>query len=337
MQDFETWRDLLSIIIGDPRQKQHLAEVMNINPITLDRWARGEGNPRDYNLKSLVTNLPQYREQLLDLIRKEKRLEEFLENVQEDISQDITSDFYRSVLKYRASTGDMQRFWTVGGFILQMALEQLDPERLGMAVILVRCMPPAEGDTKVRSLRESLGRGNPPWVADLEHHALFLGAESLAGHAVTLGRPRVVDDVKEDQYLIPVQVTEHEISAAAYPIMYTGRIAGCLLISSTQRKYFITETRLALIQKFADLMALAFESHQFYEPRDIELGMMPDHEVQRQQFANFRQRVNAAMIRGSKDKRTLNNVEAEEYVWRTLEQELLAVAAGHPIPSDALP
>ena len=45
-------------------------------------------------------------------------------------------------------------------------------------------MPLHKGDAKIRSLRESLGQGTPPWQADLEQQATFLGAESLAGYVV---------------------------------------------------------------------------------------------------------------------------------------------------------
>lgn len=327
MQEGLTWRNLLGKIISDPRQKQHLAETMNIKPITLERWVRGDVDPRIPNLRSLINNLPQYRDQFLDLL-KEEGFEELDDIAQEDTSQEIPSEFYRKVFSYCESTSDLQRFWTISTMILQKALEQLDPERQGMSVIVVRCMTPPEGDTKVRSLRETVGRGTPPWVEDLEHHALFLGAESLAGHVVSLCRSRTVQNVKTDRFLIPAMLVDYEISAAAYPIMYSGRVAGCFLISSTQQNYFLSQTRLTLIQNFTDLLALAIEPEDFYDPSDIQLGIMPDHTIQKKYFANFRDRVTTAMIMGTKEKRTLNSLEAEEYVWRQLETELLQVGTG---------
>ena len=51
--------------------------------------------------------------------------------------------------------------------------KQLDPERIGMSISVVRCMPPKNG--KIRSLRESEGLGTPPWGGDLEERALLLG------------------------------------------------------------------------------------------------------------------------------------------------------------------
>ena len=126
----------------------------------------------------------------------------------------------------------------------------------------------------------------------------------------------------------PDQDDQNWISAAAYPIMYTGRVAGCFLISSTQQNFFLSQTRLSLIQDFTDLLALAIEPEDFYDPGDIQLGIMPDHTIQKKYFANFRDRVTTAMIMGTKEKRTLNSLEAEEYVWRQLETELLQAGAG---------
>lgn len=56
---------------------------------------------------------------------------------------------------------------------------------------------PVSSEGKVRSLRESMGVGTPPWPGDLEHQAMFLGAESLAGYVVTNCRQHAASS---DQY-----------------------------------------------------------------------------------------------------------------------------------------
>jgi len=71
------------------------------------------------------------------------------------------------------------------------------------------------------------------------------------------------------------------------------------------------------------LLALAFEPEEFYEPCQIELSVMPNQEIQKKYFANFRQRVANIMIEGSINKRPVNNLEAERLVWQQLEEELL--------------
>ena len=71
------------------------------------------------------------------------------------------------------------------------------------------------------------------------------------------------------------------------------------------------------------MLALAFEPEEFFEPQDIELRVMPNQEEQKKRFADFRQRVANTMIDGSRNKRPVNNVQAERIVWQQLEEELL--------------
>ena len=140
-----------------------------------------------------------------------------------------------------------------------------------MAITLVQCMP-ASSEGKIRSLRESMGLGTPPWPGDLERQAIFLGAESLAGYVVTNCRQAAINDLRANTSFLPAYQTENEVSALAHPIMYANLIAGCLLLSSTQPNYFLSESRLALISDYAQLIALAFGPEQFV-PRKLTIHM----------------------------------------------------------------
>ncbi len=163
------------------------------------------------------------------------------------------------VLEARATVLDPLRYWTIVRLVLQHALRRLDPERIGMAITVVQCMPPVEG--KVRSLRESPGLGTAPWEGDLEQKAKFLGAESLAGYVVTTYREEAVHDLTKETVLLPAYQTEHEVSAIASPILYAHRVAGCLLISSTQVGYFLPEARRTLIHGYTHLLAVMATWH----------------------------------------------------------------------------
>ena len=322
MQHFESWRDLLKTIISDPQERLRLSEELGIRTITLSRWANHETDPRPQNLRHLLSALPQYREQLLDLIREEHGFEEFSDAGIDDASMGLPAAFYTNVFSTRAATVDTMRYWSICNLILQQAIGQLDPDRLGMAIHVVRCMPPSQSDEKVHSLRESVGIGTPPWVGDLEQKAMFLGAESLCGYVVTLCRPAANQNVDDPHNMIPAHRVQHEKSAAVHPILYAGRIAGCLLVSSTQPNYFASHARIALIEHYANLLALAFEPEEFYDPQDIELRHMPDQEIQKSFFANFRQRVANMMIKAARERHPVNNIQAERLVWQNLEEEL---------------
>jgi transcriptional regulator with XRE-family HTH domain len=319
----ETWRSLLKSIISDPQERQRLAEELGIKPITLIRWANGESDPRPQNLRHLLTAVPQHRDQMLELIREETGFEEFTNTSFDESSISIPSAFYNRVFTARSSTVESMRFWSICNLILQQAVSQFDPDRLGIAVNVVRCMTPSPVDHKVHSLRESVGFGTHPWGGDLEQRAMFLGAESLCGYVATVCRPASNQNIDEKHNLIPAHRVEYEKSASVHPILFAGRIAGCLLVSSTQYNYFLSQTRLNFIENYANLLALAFEPEEFYEPQDIELFVMPNQEEQKKYFADFRQRVANTMIEGARNKRPMNNIQAEQSVWQQLEEELL--------------
>lgn len=327
MQEAQTWRKLLGTIISNAKEKQRIADELGVKPITLTRWVSGESEPRSQNLRLLLSVLPGQREQLLDLIRKEEGLEEFSDTIKDDISKDIPSEFYTSVFVARSSITENLRYWSLCQIILQQALGQLDPNHLGMAVWVVRCMPLSGSYHKVRSLRESVGSGTPPWGGNLEQRAMFLAAESLAGNVVTLCRPAVIENLDEEHNLLPAARVDYEKSCAIYPILYAGRIAGVFLVSSTQYNHFLSRSRAALVQSYADLVALAFEPEDFYEPEDIALCVMPYHNQQKQYFAPFRHLVSNAIREAAQNNNPINTIEAEMRVWQQLEEQLIQLSA----------
>ena len=148
--------------------------------------------------------------------------------------------------------------------------------------------------------------------------------QSLAGHSVSLGRLLVNQDLSEKQSLSPGYHGLWEESAAAAPIMFEGNVSGCLLVSSTQPNYF-QQSRQTLIESYADLIALAFEAGEFYDTRQIELGLVPFQDVQKLYLSGFRQRLSETMIQATKKQQPLTIFEAEQIVWQQFEAELLGL------------
>ena len=179
----------------------------------------------------------------------------------------------------------------------------------------------------VRSLREKVGLGTPPWGGNLEQKTLFLGAESLSGNVVTSFHPQVINDLDEEHSLMPTSRIEDEKSCAIYPLLFSGRVAGVLLVSSTQYNHFRPQWRAALVEQYSNLIALAFEPKDFYDTSDIALSVMPPQGEQKRFFNNFRLRVADMMIEAARSGHPLNPLEAEEKVWQQLESELLEAAA----------
>lgn len=322
--ELQPWRDLLGKIIADHQERVRIATALGINTATLVRWANGETNPRTQNLHALLKFLPpMYRDQMSELIPQE--FSEFLPAT-DDAEQDalagkIPSDFYASVLEAVTRTRKEQRFFTVSNRVLSQALGQLDPNNLGMALSIAQCMPPLPGQ-KVRSMREVVGRGTPPWQSTLSHEVLFLGIESLAGYTLTKGRVYVAENRTDQLGFYTVRWEDWEESAVACPILQEGSYAGCLIASSSQPGYFLP-FRQTLIERYAQLLTLAFEPGDFYEPQDIHLLPMPSREVQFERATNFRMRLSQIILEASRRGQEIDIKQAERQVWQQLEEELL--------------
>lgn len=328
MHEARTWRELLANIIRDGKEKQRLIEELDITSITLTRWVNGDSDPRPQNLRRLINVLPQYREQLRGLLKEESDFSE--EETALEPSQpakEISSEFYAHVLQARASTSENLRFWSTCHMILHQALRQLDPGHLGMSISVIRCMPPSGPYNKVRSLRESVGVGTPPWPSNLEPTAVFLGAESLICNVVTLCRPTIFQDIEHEHLITPTVHQEYEQSTAAHPILFAGRVAGILQVSSTQKNFFLSRVSTDLIQSYADLVALAFDPQEFYVPEQIALSIMPSPEDQKASLAKFRQLVFQLMREAAQKNQLVNNTQADLLVWQKLEDEFLEIPA----------
>ncbi len=327
MPKLSSWRDLLKDIMNDPIARDRLAGAVGVHPMTLNRWVNKESNPRPQNQRQLLSALPYEQRTRMAALLEEEYLDLSESSISDSLDQ-IEYPFVMQVLELRATTPDFVLFWALCNKVFQHALRRLDPERIGMAIRVVLCMPPAS-DGKIHSLRESVGQGTMPWQDDLEHEAIFLGAESLAGYAVASCRPESVQDLTRATYRIPAYRAEHEMSATALPLLYANRVAGCVLVSSTQPNYFVSSSRLSLIADYTKLIALAFKPEQFYPPEWLELRVMPSFDVQRVRLTSFHQRVMVLTREAFATGQSLTRTQAEQHVWQQIEAELIQ-AGTHP-------
>ncbi len=327
-ETYKTWRDLLKHILSSPAERQRIAREINVSPVTLGRWLSGVTDPREHNLRLLLRAVPRGHQELLqklltqefgDIFRKEDHL------AMQFTMQDIPSVFYDRVLQAFTQLPQILRARTLLDLILQQTIEQVDPLRLGLAANVVRCSLPPPGQP-VRSLRDSGGLGTPPWKYDLEQKTVFLGAESLCGTVVAQARPLAIQSPDESEILFPALWFDFEKSAAAAPIMRGGSdgIAGCLLVSSTQLHYF-NEDRLALIERYANLLSLAFEPHEFVPLHQIQLHLLPSYKQQQPVLEQFRSRVVDLMAQLRSENRSIHLSEVQQLVWQQIEDELVAL------------
>lgn len=320
----QTWRQLLGDIIADIQERKRLAAHLGVNPASLTRWVHNNDiHPRPQHLHGLVKAVAsQHRVQFSQLIAQDfpdlGGVGEAIES--DDATGKIPGDFYESVLSAYLHTSKEQRFFTVSNRVLTQALSLLDPHRWGVSLSIAQCMTPLPG-RKVRSLREITGLGTPPWESILTQEALFLGIESLAGYAVTKGRSYAVENRADRSGFLPIRWEEWEVSTAVSPIWFENRIAGCLIASSVRPGYFLP-LRQSLVERCAELLALAFQPEDFYEQDDIALFVMPSRDIQREKAVDFRQRLSQVMLEASRRGQPMNIRQAERRIWQQLEEEL---------------
>jgi hypothetical protein len=320
MQKTKSWRDVLEVIVSDAEEKQRIARTLQISSFTLQRWIRGEENPRMQQLYQLLQALPQHQRVLLPLIAEEFEVgnDSMLEQLEE--IEEIPSIFYAQVLRGSTAIPAIIRFWSLTSMILQQALMQLDPLRKGL-LLRVACFLPPNADGRLYCLREVVTQGTPPWDGNLAHTAILLGAESLAGYALSVGRPMMIDAQNKGD-LFPIAGREDEVSRLAFPIARGKRMAGVLLISSTQEGYF-TPVRLSLIHRYADLLAMAFEGEDFYEPELLDLVVMPPPSEQADRLATFRQRLAILLKQVEQQQQAIDAGQAELQIWQQFAEEFL--------------
>ncbi|HZO72867.1 MAG TPA: GAF domain-containing protein [Ktedonobacteraceae bacterium] len=316
MQKFQSWREFLSTVISDRDEKFRLAQELNVTPLTLTRWVQGASTPQTQQLQSLLQALPRYQKTLHPLIAKEfEQMDLAVPGLTNQVI-DIPSVFYAHVLSGSTALSHPIRFWSLANMVIQQALGQLDPLRLGLVIKVVCCMPPS-GRGRILSLRESLGLGTST-RGSLEHTSVLLGAGSLASYAV-ISHQSVVIDRLADYDLFPAQErTPDEMSAAAHPIERGMRVAGCLFMASTQEGYF-TPTRLSLLHRYADLLALVFASEDFYDIQAFDLQPMPPAQDQLRYLSSFRPRMAEVMVEATKAAQPIDTLRAEQQVWQQFE------------------
>ena len=316
------WREFLGKNITDTRERQRVANELSVSTVTLMRWVNGTSAPRPQNLRQLLRALPQHRTTLIELISEEfPDFPQIANNGQEkDESQEIPGEVYALVLHAYTTVMVPQRFWTLSNSILSQALGQLDPNHTGLAVTLVKCMAPKNGI--IRSLREIVGHGTPPWGLNLEQQAVLLGSESMAGFTVMNGRPLIRQNQYEHEGRFPAHWTDWEISAAAYPIQRAGAIAGSLIVSSSQPDYFLP-FRQKLIEQYSELLSLAFEREEFYPIERINLYEMPNYTKQREPLATLHKRAVTLMHEAVQKNEILPLQEATELAWQQIEEQFL--------------
>jgi transcriptional regulator with XRE-family HTH domain len=321
MAEIQTWRSLLGSIIIDVQERQRIANELGVHPLTLTRWASGISSPRVHHLRTLSDSLPQYRQELRELIAREYPLAVEEDEVFLQEKEEIPINFYSQVLRLYASSPTILRASTLRSLILQQALKQFSKINIGVEVILATLIP--SDAQKVRSLRSVEGRGSPPFSSTYDSKPILIGIESLAGSAVTYGRTFAVQDKEEMRLQFPDDVIKgpHTASMASCPILLADHVSGCIIISSSSENFFLP-SRIDLLKCYADLLTLTFTDEDFYGLASIELIALPGKSVQNTFLGNFQQRITRIIAESNDRGVVVSRLEAERIAWKQVEDEV---------------
>jgi hypothetical protein len=128
--------------------------------------------------------------------------------------------------------------------------------------------------------------------------------------------------MEQGEGLLPFRRTPHEKSAVAWPLQRGGKLAGCLLVSSTQINYF-TPLRLSCIEIYANTLALSFRDEEFHDLRQIALHEMPL--LSQQQASAFLTQLRERVANLRRERAfQISEAEAECLALQQIEAELLA-------------
>ena len=328
-----SWRLYLDEVIRrkSAAEKQRIYDAVNVTRTTVQRWRSGENTPDAAHIDLLLNALaPEESERLRSLMLEDPKMRALLPTEAVLIgarpARKIPQDVYEEAFRLGRETTN--RFWLLCGTLLLHALTQLEtqPTPTGMEIVVARCMPPRH-DGKIRSLRADAGRGTPPWRGDFHTEDGFFGIESLAGVAVMNHHGLMVPDLRETEVMALDPLTGHALSAAAFPILREGGVAGVLMVSSCEPNFF-TQDRLLLTEKYADVLRLAFYDQEFYPASSIDLALMPSRNRQKDALRSFRQRVNDEYKRALRQGQSFQDLASiETRVRQALEDELLQLAS----------
>jgi len=333
MRERAYWRELFDAIIHVRGERERIAKAIGVVAVTLSRWASGESSPRPRYLSPLVQAIPdEHRSAFQTSIAQEFPSHHFNEPMQEDLSDEPIQDhtrfsipfqFVSRILATRATDAPHQVSWVMIQQILQHALLHLASDGQGLKITVILCRPPRDNGI-ICSLREKVALGTYPWRENVEEQVRFLGADTLVGYTVATARSHQVRDLTVNPTFLPYLRDEHEISAAACPIMWHSHIAGCVLFSSTAVGTFESDALMVLLQAYTNLIALALAESDFYDVSLIQLRVMPTFKDQEQYLASFQRRVIALMKESVSSEYPLTRMKAEKIAWQQIETLLLA-------------
>lgn len=247
-------------------QRDQLIQDLNVKPQTVYRWMQGDNEPDSrYKLTVLEQHIPEISNAI-------KKHFSSLYTTSRDLILRMAAPVYSRVLQALQKTEASLILETVSSIVLYALTQHLDVEQLGIVVLLGQ-LKSSKNDGHADYLRINAwsGYGTGPWTDYQATKSYSAGYGSMAAEAAVMGRTVFYsrDDHPALLTTTPLCHLEAIESAAAYPILRYGRVAGIIFIGATQENYFTTHRR-EIIEQYALMIPLAFEDKDFFPRSYIE-------------------------------------------------------------------
>lgn len=247
-------------------KRDTLLQDLNVKPQTVYRWMQNENEP-DSRYK--LTILEQHVPEISNAIRKHFAT---LYTTSRDLILRMVAPVFARVLQALQKTEGSLILETISSIVLYALVQHLDVEQLGIVVLLGQ-LKSSQGDGRADYLWINAwsGYGTGPWIEYQADRSYSVGEGSLSAEAVMAGRPLYWSREHQPPLLTHTAIRHLEAieSAAAYPILRYGRVAGIIFLAAAQENYF-TSHRREIIEQYALMIPLAFADTDFYPRSHIQ-------------------------------------------------------------------
>lgn len=256
------WRTWLASLPSDEKRK--LMEDLKISQSSLSRWISRERTPRPHRLYDLINFYPALRASI------EQEFPDAFTYDKENIALHLPVQQYEEILQTFAIVAESVSHREIAQKVFVHMSESLDPISSGLFLLPSFCVPVAG---IISHLRTADGYGTGIWKRTQEHEYFDLGKDSLAGVSVTRCRTILYPQMAFIDHRPFSPHAEKVESAAAFPLLRRGNIAGALVVASVHGDFF-NERRCDQCIKYTNLYALSLLDEQFYSPQRIALRVM---------------------------------------------------------------
>lgn len=265
----------------EPKEwRERLLQDLGVANQTLYRWMQFENEPDSkYKLTILEKHIPEISQAL-------RRHFSAIFATSQDLILPTVAPVYARVHEALAGTDAGLILDAVTGIVLYALVNHLDIEQLGIVAFMgqLHSTPrpklddaDADDDSDYNEQADYLllnawsAYGTGPWAEYPAKKSFIVGNNSIAALSVATGRAAFYP--RDRSNLAPameVLFPEAVLSAASYPILRSGCVAGVVFVASTQLDYF-TSYRRDIIVHYARMISLAFHDIDFYPRSQIKL------------------------------------------------------------------